>query len=283
MQVALRREVHHLAVTPTRHDHRTFGGQGQHFFQHAGHAVQLGPGSGQRGAGADAHLAFAVVAHAGGFEDAGQQIVGHRGQLLGGVDHGVGRTGHTTADEVGLFSGTVLGNGHGGSSRCHGAERGQQRECRRGHVFKFRGDGAAQVAQTGQAIRVHVVGVDMVVAHAAGGAGCVRVQHGGEVAHALGGVHKHAPQLAAADHTQRGFARAGQDGRGGWAGSGVGAHGAGGSVMPRASSVCWARKVSSCVRRRGLSNASMATANNAALAAPAVPMANVATGMPLGI
>ena len=33
----------------------------------------------------------------------------------------------------------------------------------------------------------------------------------------------------------------------------------------------------------GLPVASMATANNAALAAPAAPMANVATGMPLGI
>jgi hypothetical protein len=33
----------------------------------------------------------------------------------------------------------------------------------------------------------------------------------------------------------------------------------------------------------GVSLASMATANSAALAAPAVPMAKVATGMPLGI
>ena len=283
MQVALRREVHRLAVAAARHDHRAFGGQGQHFFQHTGHTVQPLPGLDQLGARAHPHLPLAVVAHPCGFEDAGQQIVGHGGQLLGSVDHSVRRAGHTTADKVGLFGGAVLGDGHGGGGRCHGAERGQQRECRSGHVLELGGDGAAQVAQAGQAVSVHVVGVDMVVAHPAGGAGWVRVQHGGEVTHALRGVHKHAPQLAAADHTQRGFARAGQDGRGGWAGSGVGAHGAGGSVMPRASSVCWARKVSSCVRRRGLSNASMATANNAALAAPAVPMANVATGMPLGI
>jgi hypothetical protein len=48
-------------------------------------------------------------------------------------------------------------------------------------------------------------------------------------------------------------------------------------------SVCAARKDWSLARKAASSLASMATANSAALAAPATPMAKVATGMPLGI
>ncbi len=37
---------------------------------------QIIPGSGQLGGRLHAHLALAVVAHAGGFQNAGQQVVG---------------------------------------------------------------------------------------------------------------------------------------------------------------------------------------------------------------
>ena len=53
--------------------------------------------------------------------------------------------------------------------------------------------------------------------------------------------------------------------------------------MARAVSVCAARKDWSLARKAASSLASMATANSAALAAPATPMAKVATGTPLGI
>ncbi|MNG27522.1 hypothetical protein D3C84_1126540 [compost metagenome] len=46
--------------------------------------------------------------------------------------------------------------------------------------------------------------MDVVVADAAGRAVGIGVEYGGEVAGLLGGVHEHAPQLAAAHHAERG-------------------------------------------------------------------------------
>src|SRR6218665_2922212 len=60
-------------------------------------------------------------------------------------------------------------------------------------------------------------------------------------------------------------------------------HATGGRVMRRAASVCSARKACRRWRSAGFSLASMATANSAALAAPALPIAKLATGMPRGI
>ena len=71
-----------------------------------------------------------------------------------------------------------------------------------GHVFKLGGDGLAQVRQLCQAGRVVVPGLDVVVAHQAGWALRIGLQHGGKVAQALGGMHKHAAQLATAQHPQ---------------------------------------------------------------------------------
>ena len=142
-----------------------------------------------------------------------------------------------------------------------------------GQLKVLEADLIARAGQLSQALRVFVTGLDVVVAHQPGGAGRVGIEHRGEVAHGLRLVHKHAAQLAAAQHAQ---GRSWQEGL-------VGAHAAGGKVMLRATSVCSARKASRRWRSSGFSLASRATANRAALAAPAVPMANVATGMPLGI
>src|SRR5450755_1871122 len=57
----------------------------------------------------------------------------------------------------------------------------------------------------------------------------------------------------------------------------------GGSVFARAVAVCLARKSASLAANDGSLRASHAMANSAALAAPASPIAKVATGMPLGI
>jgi hypothetical protein len=53
--------------------------------------------------------------------------------------------------------------------------------------------------------------------------------------------------------------------------------------MASAAAVWAVRKASSFARSAGLFTASIATANSAALAAPALPIAKVATGTPLGI
>ena len=210
VQVALHGEVDAVAVGGPGHDDRAFGGQGQHFFQHAGHAAQLVPGGGQFFTGAHAHLALAVVTHAGGFQDAGQQVGGHGGQQFGGVDGGVGRGKHRLAwvgaghvHKQGLFFHPILGHGHALGRRGHGAVGTQRHQCRGGHVLKLGGDGIAALHQLGQALLVVVRRLDVVVADQPGGAGHIGVQHGGEVAHRLGGMHKHAAQLAAAHHAQR--------------------------------------------------------------------------------
>ncbi len=86
------------------------------------------------------------------------------------------------------------------------------------------------------------------------------------------GVHEHAAELATAEH-----------GDGAAVGLGVDRGHVRSCDIARAAAVCSARKASSCWRSAASRVASIATANSAALAAPAGPMAKVATGMPLGI
>src|SRR5688500_8565572 len=62
----------------------------------------------------------------------------------------------------------------------------------------------------------------------------------------------------------------------------LGGHSLSGAALSTAS-VCLRRKASSFFPRSLSERESKATANNAALAAPASPIAKVATGMPLGI
>ena len=164
----------------------------------------------------------------------------------------------------------------------------------RGHILKFGGDGIALRRQRGQTLCVLVVGVHMPMADPPGWAGGVWVQHRSKVAHALRGLDEHAPQLTATHHSESDLAGfAGRNGGSLHAARGTGqqrrvngaltgAH-AGGTVILRAVSVCAVRKSSSWRASPGFSPASRATANSAALAAPAAPMAKVATGTPLGI
>ena len=105
---------------------------------------------------------------------------------------------------MGFFLQPVLRNGHGCSAGRHRPAEGQLRQRVSRHVFKFSGDGGAQRGQLGQAGRVAVAGLNVVVADQPGRALRVGIEHGGEVAQALRSMHKHAPQLAAAHHAQRG-------------------------------------------------------------------------------
>ena len=142
-----------------------------------------------------------------------------------------------------------------------------------------------QVRQRGA---VGVGRAQMQVGRRAGRAGGVGLEHRDAVAVGLRGVHEHAPELPATEHAEH--RAAGQQGherqrpgrrlRRGRRRRGVHFRSC---VMARAASVWRARN--SCRRWRSASSwaASMATANKAALAAPAGPMAKVATGMPLGI
>ena len=129
MYVALRREAHDRAVPAARDDDRQLSLQRQHLLQHAGHALQISPGGGQFSRGFDAHLALAVVAHARGFQNTGQQIRWHGLQLRGSFDHGVRRAAHAghagACHEVRLFVDAVLRNRHGSGAGRDRARGGQ--------------------------------------------------------------------------------------------------------------------------------------------------------------
>ena len=135
--------------------------------------------------------------------------------------------------------------------------------------------------------RVEVGGADVLVRDQPGRAERIGIEHRRAVAHRLRGVDEHAAELAAADDAER---RARGDVR---RGRRVGAPGRrfararrrhfSSALIARAASVWRARYASSRPRSAASPAASMATAKSAALAAPALPIAKVATGMPLGI
>ena len=159
---------------------------------------------------AHARLAFAVVAQAGGFEHAGQQVFSSGSQISLCFDHGVGRRGHAALrgalGEAGFFTDAVLRDGNGVRRRGDGAQAGQFAQGGGRHVFKFGGDGVGQARHFAQGLSVFVSSLDEVVAGAPGGAGGVRVEHHGFKAKRLRGAHEHAAQLAAAEHAERGGA-----------------------------------------------------------------------------
>jgi len=115
----------------------------------------------------------------------------------------------------------------------------------------------------------------------------IGVEHRRAVAHRLRRVDEHPAELAAANDAER---RSGRD-----VGSARRARTSGrrfalddarhfsSALIARAASVWRARYASSRSRSPASPAASRATANSAAFAAPALPIAKVATGMPLGI
>src|SRR5690606_25867039 len=171
--------------------------------------------------------------------------------------------------EKGLFADAVLRNGHG---LCGGTDDGVLREelqAFRRHVLELGGGGRALRRHAAQRLAVEVVGAQVLVRHAAGGAVVAGVEHHHAVAHALGRHGEHAAELATAQQAEQGagrdhFLRTG-------------------SFIALTLAVCLRRKAASLPASFGWSAASMATANNPALAAPASPTAKVATGMPRGI
>ncbi len=207
MQVLLHRELDHLAIGAARHDHRQLELQGQQLLQHAGHALHGGKRGGQLGAVTHAGLALAVIAHAGGLENAGQERRIDSGQIGLAADHGIGCAFDAAGLEMRLLVGTVLALGHGTAGRRHRARGGElgQRLCR--HILEFGGDRVAGLGQLGQALRVEVVGTDLLMGDCARRAFGIGVQHHRAVAQALRRLHEHAAELAATHHTQRGNAR----------------------------------------------------------------------------
>ena len=148
---------------------------------------------------------------------------------------------------------------------------------------------AQRSRETASASAVEVCGAQMLVRDQAGRAGRIGVEHRRPSSPSrCAACDEHAAELAAADDAERGARRDPAV-----AGRRAVAPGAlplrrrahfSSALIARAASVWRWRYASSSRAQPGVvSVASIATANRAALAAPALPIANVATGMPLGI
>src|SRR5882724_4456756 len=179
-----------------------------------------------------------------------------------------GGDGKSSSRQEGLFAQTVLCGVQCRPARPHPYVFGDGVNGGHGDVLKLERHHMHMAGEVAQSIEIIVGGCDLDVGNLARR----RVGLGGEgvdaVAHAPRRDSKHPPQLSATEHADR---RTGQDGRGQ------------GSVSPNILCVCSARNWCSFSRSSGRWVARMATASNAALVAPAGPMARVPTGMPAGI
>ena len=135
----------------------------------------------------------------------------------------------------------------------------------------------AELGQAGEAGAIEVGGGDVLFGDASGRAAPVGIEHRHGVAASLRGVREHPAELAAAHDAKRRARR--DEGR---RRSCRRAHFRSADIA-RAASVWRARNASSFERSDASAVASIATAKSAALTAPALPMAKVATGMPRGI
>src|SRR5690606_26649708 len=148
--------------------------------------------------------------------------------------------------------------------------------------------------ERGQAARIEIVGTDVAIGHRSGRAVLGGIEHADAKTQALRRHAEHAPELATPQQAEPGAGRQGimrvlHATSPGWTGGAAGRRPdealrqLGGTTIERADSVCRARKPSRRSASAGSVVASVATTCSAALAAPASPIAKVATGMPRGI
>src|SRR5207249_9423570 len=144
-----------------------------------------------------------------------------------------------------------------------------------GDVLELEGD---EVDLAGEALErgLVVIGRDLGRRDMAGRRVGIRAEDAAAEAEPGGRQRRHPPELAAAEDADGG-AR-------GEALAAVGAHAGGASLGLSATASVWrARQRSSAAATAGSDSARMAAASSAALIAPALPMASVATGTPAGI
>ncbi len=110
---------------------------------------------------------------------------------------------NATTRKVRLFTGSVLGNSHCSGGWCHPTGLCQGLKGVRWHIFKLGRETRSHFGQLGQTDRIRIRSLNVMVADTPGRAGRVRVEHSCEVAHLLGCVDQHAPELPAPQHAQR--------------------------------------------------------------------------------
>ena len=96
-----------------------------------------------------------------------------------------------------LFFDAILSDGHAFGAGRHNALRTQSDHGRSRDVLKFGGDGSTTLHQLSKRRLIVGCSLDVIVRHSACRADRVLIEHGGVVAHTLGGLNKHTPELAA--------------------------------------------------------------------------------------
>ena len=197
-----------FAVRVARDDDGDLKLEGEALFEHAVHAAEVAEGLADVLDRGDSGLAFAVIAEAGGLENAGQER-GVEGVDVGFAAHGGmrgdGHAGHF-GDEV-LLDVAVLGDGDGGGRRADAQARLLEVfERGGGDVLELGRDGLHPACERGEAGHVVVLRFDLLAGDFARGAGLAGFEHGDVVAHRRGGLGEHAAELAAAHQAER-FAR----------------------------------------------------------------------------
>ena len=171
-------------------------------------------------------------------------------------------------DQKRLFANAVLRGVQNVAGGTHGRELGGSLGRGSGNIFELECDDADAPSEAAHLVQVVVGGDYFEIGHLARGRVGIGRKCVDAVAHAPRGDGEHAAQLAAAQHANRGSGKNRLDHE---------------SVSLRTRSVCAARQARSFSRSSGLWAESAATAKRAALMAPALPIAKVATGTPPGI
>ena len=198
----------HLAVGPSRQQHRGLGRQRHLLFQHTDRRPTRSGGREalegvtRRLARGHAGLALAVIAQPCHLQDGREQRVRHAIDVFKGLDDPVRSHRHASPREEGLLGHPILGHGHRGAGGRDPGEHGQPLQRGRRNVLEFGGDGVAERAQLHQRSVVQIVGANVMIGHPGGNAVGIRVQHADAIAQPLGGLAEHPAQLAAAQHTQ---------------------------------------------------------------------------------
>ena len=190
----------------THDDHRDFFCKRKLLFEDAHPVAEFGKGGLGFGDVADASLAFAVVAHAGGLQNCREKRCVQGVRVVGRQQRGVGCHGNArNALQEGLFIDAILGDCHGvGGRSCDaGAVGCQGAQHFGGHVFKLGGDSRRRLTQLFDGLLIGVGGVNVIGTHLRSGAFAL-FEHFDFVAHACGGLRKHAAELAAAEKTENG-------------------------------------------------------------------------------
>ena len=191
-------ETGDLAVQAACGDHADLAIKGDEAFKHASGVVHAGPGRRDVGLGLQLHLALAVIAKAGGFQDRGQaKLVGSGAQVRFRVHGRPGRGLQAEVVQERLFRDPVLADRQGAAVGADGSQAFQQVEGGGRDVLEFIGDDVDRLGEGAQGGLVLVGGGGDLVGDVASGRGA-RFIDVAAIAQPAGRDREHPAKLAAA-------------------------------------------------------------------------------------